>query len=151
MHTRFTVEFDHAWLAGREFPRERGRALLRLLAALAQAGSLREAAQRSGVSYRAAWGALADGARLFGAPLVDMQRGRRARLSVLGQRVLAADERVRADLGEHFERLRAEIPRLLADALPGARPHLALHASHDLALAVLRESSGKALELEIVI
>jgi len=151
MHTRFAVEFDHAWLAGREFPRERGRALLRLLAALAQAGSLREAAQRAGVSYRAAWGALGDGARLFGAPLVDMQRGKRARLSALGQRVLAADERVRADLGAHFERLRAEIPRLLADALPGARPHLALHASHDLALAALHEASGSTLDLEIVI
>ncbi|MEX2241623.1 MAG: hypothetical protein WD775_13125 [Burkholderiales bacterium] len=39
MHTGFTVEFDHAWLAGRDFPRERGRTLLRLLAELAQSGS----------------------------------------------------------------------------------------------------------------
>jgi molybdate transport repressor ModE-like protein len=150
MHTGFAVEFDHAWLAGREFPRERGRLLLRLLAELAQSGSLREAAQRAGVSYRAAWGALGDGARLFGAPLADMQRGRRARLSALGERVLAADERVRADLGAHFERLRAEIPRLLADALPGVRPRLVLHASHDLALAALRETCAASLELDLV-
>ncbi|HEX9183899.1 MAG TPA: substrate-binding domain-containing protein [Burkholderiales bacterium] len=150
MHTGFSVEFDHAWLAGRDFPRERGRLLLRLLAELAQSGSLREAAQRAGMSYRAAWGALGDGARLFGAPLVDMQRGRRARLSTLGERVLAADERVRAGLGEHFERLRAEIPRLLADALPGVRPRLVLHASHDLALAGLREACARALDLELV-
>jgi molybdate transport repressor ModE-like protein len=150
MHTGFAVEFDHAWLAGREFPRERGRLLLRLLAELAQSGSLREAAQRAGVSYRAAWGALGDGARLFGAPLADMQRGRRARLSALGERVLAADERVRADLGAHFERLRAEIPRLLADALPGVRPRLVLHASHDLALAALREACAASLELDLV-
>jgi len=150
MHTGFTVEFDHAWLGGRDFPRQRGRLVLRLLAELAQSGSLREAAQRAGVSYRAAWGALSDGARLFGAPLVDMQRGRRARLSALGERVLAADERVRAGLGEHFERLRAEIPRMLADALPGVRPRLALHASHDLALAALREACAASLELELV-
>ncbi len=151
MHTGFAVEFDHAWLAGRDFPRERGRALLKLLAALAQSGSLKEAAERAQLSYRAAWGVLGDAARVFGAPLVDMQRGRRARLSALGRRVLEADERVQRELGAQFERLRAEIPRLLADALPGTRPRLDLHASHDLALAALRELCRPALELEIVV
>jgi molybdate transport repressor ModE-like protein len=151
MHKAFTVEFDHAWLAGRDFPRERGRTLLRLLDELASAGSLREAARKAGVSYRWAWGALADGARLFGAPLVDMQRGRRATLSALGRKVLAADEHVRAGLGAQFERLRAEIPAMLADALPGTRPRLTLHASHDLALAELRALCRHALELEVVI
>jgi putative molybdopterin biosynthesis protein len=149
MHTGFSVEFDVAWLAGRGFPRERGRTLLRLLAELAQAGSLREAAQRAGVSYRAAWGALGDGARLFGAPLVDMQRGRRASLSPLGRKILEADERVRRSLGVQFERLRAEIPGLLADALPDARPRLTLHASHDLALAELPALCRGSVELEI--
>jgi molybdate transport repressor ModE-like protein len=151
MHTGFSVEFDHAWLAGRDFPRERGRALLRLLAELAQSGSLREAARRAGMSYRSGWGALGDGARLFGAPLVDMQRGRRASLSPLGRKVLDADERVRRELGGQFERLRIEIPALLADALPGARPHLSVHASHDLALAALGEACGRNLDLEVMI
>jgi molybdate transport repressor ModE-like protein len=150
MHTGFSVEFDHAWLGGRDLPRERGRALLRLLAALAQAESLREAAREAGLSYRSAWGALADGARLFGAPLADMQRGRRARLSALGARVLEADERVRGALGAHCERLRAEIPAFLADALPGARPRLVLHASHDLALAELGALCRSTLDLEVV-
>ena len=150
MHTGFNVEFDHAWLAGGGLPRERGRALLRLLGALAQADSLRAAASAAGLSYRSAWDALADGARLFGAPLVDMQRGRRARLSTLGRRLLAADERVRTALGAHFERLRAEIPALLADVLPGARPRLTIHASHDLALAELGALCRSTLELEVV-
>jgi len=151
MHTGFSVEFDHAWLAGRGFPRERGRTLLRLLAELAQSESLREAAQRAGVSYRGAWGALGDGARLFGAPLVDMKRGRRASLSALGRRVLEADERVRRGLGEQFERLRVEIPALISEALPGARPRLALHASHDLALATLQAACARALDLEVFV
>ncbi len=150
MHTSFTVEFDHAWLSGRDFPRERGRTLLRLMTELAQSGSLREAARKAGVSYRSAWGALGEGARLFGAPLVDMQRGRRASLSALGRKVLDADERVRGDLGEHFERLRAEIPLLLAGALPDSRPHLTMHATHDLALAGLSEVCAPKLELEVV-
>jgi molybdate transport repressor ModE-like protein len=151
MHTGFSVDFDHAWLTGRDFPRERGRTLLRLLAELAGSGSLREAARKVGVSYRSAWGALGDGARLFGAPLVDMQRGRRATLSALGRKVLAADERVREGLGAQFERLRAEIPALLADALPGSRPRLTLHASHDLALAELQGTCTRTLELQLVI
>jgi molybdate transport repressor ModE-like protein len=151
MHTGFSVDFDHAWLAGRGLPRERGRTLLRLLAALGQAGSLREAAQAAGISYRAAWGMLGDGARVFGAPLVDMQRGRHASLSALGRKVLEADEHVRMRLGGEFERLRAEIPALLAHALPGARARLTLHASHDLALAVLSEACREDLELSVVV
>lgn len=147
----FEIDFDHAWLAGKGFPRERGRALLRLLEALARSASLREAASSAQLSYRNAWGVLGDAARLFGAPLVEMQRGRPARLSALGMRVLAADERVRAALGGEFERLRAEIPPLLAEALPGARARLVLHASHDLALEALRAACRPSLELEIVV
>ena len=147
----FEIAFDHAWLAGKDFPRERGRALLRLLEALSRTASLRAAAKAADLSYRSAWGVLGEAARLFGAPLVEMQRGRPARLSALGLRVLAADERVRAGLGEHFERLRAEIPPLLAEALPGARARLILQASHDLALETLRELCRSALELEIII
>jgi molybdate transport repressor ModE-like protein len=146
----FEIAFDHAWLAGKGFPRERGRALLRLLEALARSGSLREAAQAADLSYRFAWGLLGDAARLFDAPLVDMQRGRAARLSPLGEKVLAADERVRAALGAQFERLRTEIPPLLAEALPGARSRLTMHASHDLALESLRAVCRRSLDLEIV-
>jgi molybdate transport repressor ModE-like protein len=150
VHTQFNVEFDHAWLAGKGLPRERGRALLRLLAALAGSASLAEAARAAGLSYRAAWGLLGDAGRAFGAPLVDMQRGRRARLGDLGRKILAADERVRAVLGAHFERLRAEIPAMLAGALPGARPRLVLHASHDLALPMLATLCERTLALELV-
>lgn len=146
----FEIAFDHAWLAGRDFPRERGRALLRLLEALSRSPSLREASRAAGLSYRNAWGVLGDAARLFGAPLVEMQRGRPAKLSALGRKVLAADERVRAALGGQFERLRAEIPPMLADALPGTPHRLSLHGSHDLALPSLSKLCRPSLELEIV-
>jgi molybdate transport repressor ModE-like protein len=151
MHTMFEIAFDHAWLTGKDFPRERGRSLLRLLDALSRAPSLRDAARAAHLSYRSAWGLLGDAAQLFGTPLVEMQRGRPARLSRLGRSLLAADERVRASLGGEFERLRAEIPPLLAEALPGARPRLALHASHDLALEPLRTLSRSVLELDVVV
>ena len=144
------IAFDPAWLAGTELPRERGRALLRLLAELSHAASLREAARAAGLSYRSAWGLLGDAGRLFGAPLVEMQRGRPARLSPLGRRVLEADARVRAALGPQFERLRSDIQALLADAVPGTRPRLSIHGSHDLALEALPSLCRPALDLAVV-
>ena len=150
MHTKLQFHFDATWLSGPGLSRERGRALLRLLAELERSSSLREAARAAGVSYRFAWGVLGEGAQLFGAPLVDMQRGRGARLSPLGRKVVQADGRIRAALGEPLERLRAEIPAMLTPALPQTRPRLALHASHDLALASLPGLCAEQLDLQIV-
>jgi molybdate transport repressor ModE-like protein len=137
VHNKIEIALDPGWLAAPGLTRERGRAFLRLLRELEQSSSLREAARATGVSYRFAWGVLGDAAGVFGAPLVDMQRGRGARLSDLGRRVLKADALVRHALDGAFERLRTEIPPILADGLPDARPRLVLHASHDLAVAGL--------------
>jgi molybdate transport repressor ModE-like protein len=149
VHTRLHVQFDASWLAGPGLTRERGRALLRLLAELQRSSSLREAARAAGVSYRFAWGVLGEGAQIFGAPLVDMQRGRGARLSALGRKLLQADERIKAALSEPLERLRTEIPAMLAPALPEERPRLVVHASHDLALASLPGLCVKRLDVEL--
>lgn len=149
MHNKVDIDFDPGWLCAPGLPRERARALLQLLRELDQSSSLREAARAAGLSYRFAWGLLGDAARAFGAPLVEMQRGRGARLSRLGGRVLQADARVRAVLIEPFERLRAEIPGLLTDAVSGARPKLVLHASHDLAIALLPQLCAARLELDV--
>jgi molybdate transport repressor ModE-like protein len=150
VHTKAQFQFDAAWLSGPGLSRERGKALLRLLAELERSSSLREAARASGVSYRFAWGILGEAAPLFGAPLAHMQRGRSARLSPLGRKVLQADEKIRATLGEHLERLRSEIPAMLSPALPQTRPRLTLHGSHDLALASLPALCVERLELELL-
>ena len=150
MHTKLHFQFDAAWLAGPGLSRERGKALLRLLAELERASSLREAARSAGVSYRFAWGILGDASSLFGASLVDMQRGRGARLNALGRKLLQADQRIRTTLGEHLERLRAEIPAMLAPAVAATRPRLMLHASHDLALAALPGLCASRLDLELL-
>jgi molybdate transport repressor ModE-like protein len=150
VHTKLQFQFDATWLNGPGLSRERGRALLRLLVELERSTSLREAARAAGASYRFAWGLLGEGAQLFGAALVDMQRGRGARLSALGRKVLQADERIRATLSEPLERLRAEIPAMLAPVLPRERPRLTLHASHDLALASLPALCAKRLDLELL-
>src|SRR5687767_4917948 len=69
--------------------------LLALLRALERHPTLKAAADETGLSYRGAWGLLLDAATLAGAPLVDLQRGRGARLTALGTELLRSDERLR--------------------------------------------------------
>ena len=149
MHTSSGIAFEVDWLAGEGLPAHHGRALLALLGALARSASLREAAHAAGLSYRHAWGLLGAGARMLGAPLVDMQRGRGARLTALGRRLLDADAHVRKALEGQFERLRQEVREILAPALPGRAPRLALYASHDLLLPVLARLCAPRLDLDI--
>ena len=146
-----SIEFDlePRWLSGDGLPPRHGRELLRLLAALGHAASLREAARATGVSYRHAWGLLGNGARALGAPLVDMQRGRGARLTAFGQRLLAADQHVRTTLDGPLERLRQEVRTMLGEALPGKRRRILVHASHDLALPLLARLSAPRLDLQV--
>jgi len=149
VHTSPGPLFDPGWLAGEGLPREHGRDLVRLLTALARSSSLRDAARACGLSYRYAWGLIGEGARALGAPLADMGRGRGARLTALGQQVLAADARIRDELEPVFERLRAEVRGMLGGTIPASRNRLSLHASHDLALSELARACAPRLQLEI--
>lgn len=149
IHTFSGPVFEAGWLAGEGLPRDHGRDLLRLLEALARSSSLRDAARACGLSYRYAWGLIGEGGRALGAPLVDMGRGRGARLTALGRRILEADTRIRDSLGPVFERLRGEMRGILVGALPASRTRLSLRASHDLALSELARACAPRLELEI--
>ena len=102
--------------------------LLALLRALQRNPTLKAAAHELDISYRAAWGLLLDGASLAGAPLVEMQRGRGARLTRLGSRLLRADEQLR----KAVEPLRA---RFELKPAPSGGAALRLTASHDPLLA----------------
>ena len=143
-------EPDMRWLAGEGLSPRHGRALLRLLDALSRTDSLRSAAQATELSYRHAWGLLGAGARALGAPIVDMQRGRGARLTPLGHRLLEADAHVRSTLEGQFEKLRGEVRAMLDAAVPGRQPRVILRASHDLALPELARLCGPQLQVEIV-
>lgn len=149
VHTGSEPQLSARWLAGDGLTPEHGQALLGLLGALARAASLREAARAAGISYRHAWGLLGTGARAMGAPLVDMQRGRSAKLTALGQKLLEADAHVRSTLEGQFERLRREVREMLAAAQPARQPRFVLHASHDLALPLLARICAPRLHLDI--
>jgi putative molybdopterin biosynthesis protein len=125
--------------------------LVPLLAAIAATPSLSAAVVECRMSYRAAWGLLRDYRRKLGVPLVQLERGRGALLAPAGAQLLRAQR----DADQRLARL---LPRLVIDLgtaaararrVPGTALRIA--ASHDLALAALRDTlSGAAgLELEL--
>jgi len=80
-----------------------------LLEALGELGSIRAAAARVGLSYKAAWDAVQALNNLFDAPLVAAHAGGRqggaAELTPRGRAVVAAFRRMEAELAEVMERL----------------------------------------------
>ena len=113
--------------------------LLALLEALEQSGKLTIAARQAGVSYRHAWNLIEKWAGIFGAPLVQMERGRGSQLSPLGAKLLWAGKRVQARLTPQLDSFASELARALNEALDQGGPTLRIQASHDFAVAALRE------------
>lgn len=125
--------------------------LFDLLSALREHGSIQHAAKAMGASYRHVWGALKHWQDVIGEPLVTWTQGQPARLTPFAERLLWAEARARVRLVPHIEALRAELERVLADALDGTQQVLSVLASHDLALPLLRDqaaASGVHLELK---
>jgi putative molybdopterin biosynthesis protein len=125
--------------------------LFDLLQAMHEHGSIQHAAQSLGASYRHVWGALKRWEETLGEPLVTWAQGQPARLTPFADRLLWAEKRARTRLTPHIEALRAELERVLAEALDGSQHVLTVFASHDLALPSLRElaSSAHGLHIEL--
>jgi molybdate transport repressor ModE-like protein len=126
--------------------------LVPLLRQVAKDGSLNRAVASLRLSYRHAWGLLGKTERMLGQRLVIMERGRGARLSPFAEKLIEADDTAINVLGRE---LAATLQALnLETAESRQRPRekpLMIHASHDLALAELRDllsgSKGAALDL----
>jgi molybdate transport repressor ModE-like protein len=127
---RFTIE-------GRE--KDFDFQLIALLEALHREPKLTAAAAHAGISYRHAWNLIEQWQEFFGAPLVEMERGKGTRLTALGSNLLWAGQRARARLAPDLESLASEFAAALNAAFEGTAPPLVLHASHDYAVAGLRE------------
>jgi putative molybdopterin biosynthesis protein len=123
--------------------------LFELLSTVRDKGSIQHAAKALGASYRHVWGALKHWQEVLGEPLVSWSQGQPARLTPFAERLLWAETRARARLTPHIEALRAELERVLAEALDGDQQVLTIYASHDLALARLRERASTEHRLHI--
>ena len=130
-----------AWTTAEREPQRLDPRLLVLLREIRSRSTLRAAVAGVGLSYRGAWDLLGSQARVLGAPLVVLQRGKGARLAPLGEELLAADERARHIL----QASRDELAVRVQSAPRAAR--LRCVASHDLLLAEFAKTAGLALEL----
>ncbi|MDH5339641.1 MAG: helix-turn-helix transcriptional regulator [Rubrivivax sp.] len=123
--------------------------LFDLLQAVHLHGSIQHAARALGSSYRHVWGSLKRWEGELGEPLVSWSQGQPARLTPFADRLLWAETQARARLVPHIEALRAELQRVLQEALDGRQQVLSLHASHDLALPLLRQRAARTHKLHM--
>jgi len=136
------------WLAGEQALDPR---VLPLLREIARSGSLNQAVSALRMSYRNAWGLLGKTERALGRPLVVLRRGRGTRLTDFGEGLLDADrvaaETLASALADRLQALNRETSVPTSHAKP-----LVVHASHDFALAGLRDllasaAAGPGLDL----
>jgi molybdate transport repressor ModE-like protein len=149
-----------SWTLGTNPTTAMDERLLPLLDAIAHRKSLSAAVADCGISYRAAWGLLRDYQHRLGAVLVDLERGRGARLSPAGERLVEAQRQAERRLARAFSALAVDIgpgarrrPRLRTEQQPPTM-RLRVAASHDFALAALREAlpveADLALEVTVM-
>jgi molybdate transport repressor ModE-like protein len=113
--------------------------LFAILRSIHDKGKLTVAAQEAGISYRHAWNLLNKWAAFFGCPLVELQRGRGASLSPLGDKLLWAEKRVVARLEPQMKNLTSELNLEINRTLVDVNPLLRMHASYGYAVALLPE------------
>ncbi|MDT8896079.1 substrate-binding domain-containing protein [Halomonas sp. I1] len=131
------IRITPAWYFSDEAGNQLDPQLFVLLEGVHRHGKLTEAAKMAGVSYRHAWNLLGKWQEFFGISLVELQRGRGAHLSPLGEKLLWAEQRVIARLGPQLESLGSELNLAIQQTLEGVKPVLRLHASHGYAVELL--------------
>jgi molybdate transport repressor ModE-like protein len=135
--------------SGAETPLDTG-ALLRLLRAIDETGSIAEATRSVGLSYRYAWGLLRDAERIFGHGLMQSGRGRGTRLTPLAEKLIWADRRIAARLSPTLESLASELEAELARLVGAGTQAIRLDASHGFAVAAfLNHINAAGLPIEL--
>lgn len=111
--------------------------VLPLVRAIAQGGSLAAAARALGVPYRTAWGVLEAAEQAVGFPLIASAQGRGAAPTAAALRWLSVDSDAAQVLEESA--LALDLPTVASKADRGRVPLLRIVASHDIALAQLKD------------
>lgn len=111
--------------------------LFDLLRAIRDAGALKQAVEETQMSYRHGWDMLKQAAEVFGSPVVRMERGRGAQLTVLGEKLLWAEQRSDASLFPQLDNVASELNLEIRRAREETHTVLRLHASHGYAVEKL--------------
>jgi putative molybdopterin biosynthesis protein len=131
------VELSYAF-GGRRADGAIRNALMDLLHAVREHGSISAAAKALGWSYRHVWGELKRWEAELAHPLILWEKGQRAQLSPFGEKLLWAERQAQARLAPQIEALHADLERAFAVAFEDAAQVLTLFASHDDGLSLLR-------------
>jgi len=146
------IQIETAWRIGTSEAELADPLLFRLLEAVEASGSLAKAAQSLGFSYRHIWGSLGKWEKAVGRPLVRLERGRGAKLTDFGEKLVRAEQTARSRLERQIETVQHDLEHELAAELLRGTTNLVMHASHDLALAHLRDlvqkQHGMQLQLQ---
>ena len=147
--TTLGVHLRYGYDRGEQQGAELGHPLFDLLAAVAAGGSIRQAANTLGISYRYAWGSLRKWEQTLGVSLIGWSQGQKARLTRFAERLLWAERRARTRVQPHIEALRVDLGRVLDEARAARHPLLRVCASHDLALPVLQRHAEESALLDL--
>jgi molybdate transport repressor ModE-like protein len=113
--------------------------LIDLLQAVSTQGSISGGARALGLSYRHVWGELKRWEQELGNELLVWEKGQSAKLTEFGSKLMWAEAQAQARLAPQIEALRSELERAFAVAFDANAHVVTLYASHDDALARLRE------------
>jgi putative molybdopterin biosynthesis protein len=143
------IELTYTW-SGRPGARLIRNALMDLLHAVRESGSISAAAKSMGLSYRHVWGELKRWEAELGQALIVWDKGQPARLSEFGEKLLWAERQAQARLAPQIESLHADLERAFAVAFDETAHVLTLFASHDEGLGALREhAANDRLHLDV--
>ena len=143
------IELSYTWAGGQGGGRLIRNALMDLLHAVKDCGSITAAAKALGLSYRHVWGELKRWEAELGHPLIIWEKGQPACLSPFGEKLLWAERQAQARLAPQIESLHADLERAFAVAFDEAAHVLTLFASHDDAVAALREHAAANAQLHL--
>ena len=123
--------------------------LMDLLQAVSSQGSISAGARALGLSYRHVWGELKRWENELGNELVVWEKGQSARLTEFGAKLMWAESQAQARLAPQIEALRGDLERAFAVAFDPDAHVVTLYASHDDALATLREHALEPAQLHL--
>lgn len=124
--------------------------LFQLLSEIQRQGSLQQAIKQADVSYRFAWGLLNKWQEIIGQPLVLMERGRGARLSTVGEKLLTSNQKLIARFAPDLDNMSTQFKREFETLLSLQNTaRFSIFASHGLAISALRDLMHQQSDLKL--
>jgi molybdate transport repressor ModE-like protein len=143
------IEIEPVWRFRNEADGASMLVMLDFLNEIRATGKITRAAERAQLSYRHSWNLIEKWAAFFGTPLVKREQGRGTHLTLLGEKLVWAGQRLQARLGPQLQNLAQELETELAAALPQRASVVRVHASHGFAVSKLRELLNREPQLGI--